>query len=268
MVINTLADFYTRAIPNTEKYLEYALKGIRLDIGAQDSATASFTYLHVSNAFIQSGFVDEAVKYINKSLEYNPENLYSEYVKAYILFAKNGDLQKTKELLINALIKDTTRLDIMQEVAKISYSMRDFEDAYYYYKKFTGIRAANNLAIYIHENAKIGLVFSEMGHKEEAEILLKSYKEYADNDKSIYKHLSLATYHSYMGNTKEALDHLKLFSQEDNYFYWILLFIEHDPLLDNIKDHPEFKKIVDDLESKFWKKHKRIKASLVEKALI
>ena len=81
LVINILSDFYTNYIPNTGKYLEYALKGIGLDIAAHDSVTASFIYLHVSNAFIQSGFIKEAEKYINKSLEYDPENLYSEYVK-------------------------------------------------------------------------------------------------------------------------------------------------------------------------------------------
>jgi tetratricopeptide (TPR) repeat protein len=268
MVIITLADFYTRAIPDTEKYLEYALKGIRLDIGIQDSSTASFTYLHVSNAFIQSGFVDEAIKYIKKSLEYNPENLYSEYVRAYILYAKEGDLKKTKELLIAALIKDTTRLDIMQEVGKICAFMRDYESAYIYYRKFVDTRKALHLNIYAHENAKIGLVFSKMGQKEESEDLLKSYKEYADNDQSIYKHLSLAMYYSYKSDTKNALEHLKLFSEEDNYFYWIPLFLESDPLVDNIKDHPEFKKLAKKIKSKFWKKHKRIKSSLVEKELL
>ncbi|MEZ5197161.1 MAG: hypothetical protein R2764_12370 [Bacteroidales bacterium] len=59
-VINTLTDFYTNYIPNTEKYLEYALMGIRLDIASHDSVTASFIYLHVSNALIQTGFVMEA----------------------------------------------------------------------------------------------------------------------------------------------------------------------------------------------------------------
>ena len=62
-----------------EKYLEYALKGISLDIAANDSTTASHIYLHISNAFIKSGFVDEAEKYINKSIEYDPGNLYSEF---------------------------------------------------------------------------------------------------------------------------------------------------------------------------------------------
>lgn len=268
MVILTLADFYARIIPDTEKYLEYALKGIRLDIAAQDSSTASYTYLHVSNAFIQSGFTIEAEKYINKSLDYNPENLYSEYLKAYILLAKHGDFEQTKELIINALKKDTTRLDIMQEAGQICYSMRDYESAYKYFKKFVDIREAQHLNIYTHENAKIGFVYSKMGQAEKAEKLFKSYKEYADNDKSIYKHLSLSMYYSYMEDTENAINHLKLFSEEDNYFYWIILFLEKDPLAGNIKDHPEFKKILKNLENKFWKNHNEIKAALEEKGLL
>ncbi|MCK4408325.1 MAG: hypothetical protein KAV44_11660, partial [Bacteroidales bacterium] len=222
LVIGILADFYVNHNPNTEKYLEYALKGIRLDIAANDSVTASFIYLHISNAFIQSGFIDEAERYINKSLEYYPENLYSEYVKAYILYARNRYLPQTKELLIKALHKDSTRLDIMQEVAKICYFMRDYESAYTYYKKFTEIKEALNLDIYRGENAKIGVVLSKMGLREESEKYFNDYKDYAENDKSIYKHLSLAVFYSYKGDTKNAIEQLKLFSQQNNYHYWVV----------------------------------------------
>ena len=41
-----------------------------------------------------------------------------------------------------------------------------------------------------------------------------------------------------------------------------------DPLTDNIKDLPEFKKIMSDIETKFWNYHKQIKASLEEKELL
>ena len=61
---------------------------------------------------------------------------------------------------------------------------------------------------------------------------------------------------------------MKLFSQRDNYFFWIIIFLEMDPLTDNIKDIPEFKKIMKDIKDKFWNKHKQIKASLEEKELI
>jgi TolB-like protein/AraC-like DNA-binding protein/Tfp pilus assembly protein PilF len=268
LVINILSDFYARYSPDTGKYLEYALKGIRLDIAANDSNTVSFIYLHVSNAFIQSGFINEAEFYINKSLEYNPDNFYSEYIKAYILYSKNRDLARIRRLLVNILNQDSTRLDVLQETAKICYFMRDYESAYKYYKRFIMISNAQGLDIYRAEDGKIGVVFSKMGQEENSEEYFRRFKEYSENDKSIYKNLNLALYYSYKGDIKNALDQMKLFSQEENYFYWTLIFLKLDPLMDNIKDLPEFKKIFSEIENKFWQNHNSITASLKKKKLL
>ncbi|HYX07612.1 MAG TPA: helix-turn-helix domain-containing protein [Bacteroidales bacterium] len=267
-VINLLSDFYTNYIPNTAKYLEYALKGIRLDIGSNDSATASFIYLHVGNAFIQSGFVDEAEKYIDKSLEYNPNNLFSEYVKAYILYARDGDLQRTKELLIRAYNKDTTRLDILQEIGKTCYYMRDYINAYSYYSSFIKARDSLHLDIYTGEDAKIGLVFNKMGKVEKSATLFNAYKKYADNDQTVYKHLSLAMYYSFHNDETNALRELRMFAKQDNFPYWITLFLPIDPLVDNIKELPEFNEIMKDIEMKFQENHQQIKVSLESQQLL
>ncbi|MFC2151094.1 helix-turn-helix domain-containing protein [Bacteroidota bacterium] len=268
VVINILSDFYTSNIPNTEKYLEYALKGIQLDIAAHDSVTASFIYLHVSNALIQSGFIEEAETYINKSLVYNPQNIYSDYVRAYILYAKNKDLKQSEKLLVKTLEKDTTRLDVLQEVGKIYYYQRDYESAYTYYKKFIDVKKALSLDIYPSENSKIGVVLAEVGLIDESEKLFNEYRYYAENDQSIYRNLSLSMYYSYIGDSLKAIEHLKLFSEEDNYFYWLILFLEIDPLIDKMKDDPEYKKILQDIETKFWNYHKKVKASLEDKELL
>ncbi len=268
IVINILSDFYARIDPNTEKYLEYALKGLQLDVASQDSIAASFNFLHVSNAFIQLGFVDEAEMYIDKSLAYYSENSYSEYVRAYILYARNRDLSETKELLIKVLNKDRTRLDVMQEVGKICYFMGDYEEAYIYYQKFDEIREAQNIAIYAGEDSKIGMTLLKLGRVEESKKFFDSYKAFVDNDTSIYKELAAAMYYSYLGETEKALDHLALFAEEDNIQYWILLFMKHDPIADNIKDLPEFKRIFKSIETKFWNKHKQINTSLREKAVL
>ena len=268
LVINILSDFYTSYMPDTEKYLEYALKGISLDIAAHDSVDVSFIYLHVSNAFMQSGFTSEAEKYIDISLEYNPENLFSEILKAYILFVRDRDLLQTKELLIEALHKDSSRYDILREIGMICYYMRDYECAYTYYKKMTEIMEAQNLDVNRGEDAKIGVVLSKVGLTMESENYFSDYLEYAENDKSIYKHLSLAVYYSYKGDTEKAIEHMGLFSQQENYPYLYILFSEIDPLFDNVKDLPEFKKILSDIENKFWNSHKQIKASLEEKELL
>lgn len=276
LAIALLVELYVHYLPDTEKYLEYALKGINIDVNTYDSMIASISYLHISNAFMQSGFFDEAEEYINKSLEYYPGNLYSTYTKPYILYAKDGDLKQTLDLLLEALNTDSTRLDIMheakfdilQEVGKIYYYMRDYESAYPYYKKFLEIQEALNLDVFRTENAKIGVVLFEMGQIEESEKHFNEYLDYAENDQSIYKHQWLAMYYSYKGDTKKAIEHLKLFAQKDHYTYWTFSINKLDPLFDNIKDLPEFKRTMNDIESKFWNYHKQVKASLEEKGLL
>ena len=268
LVINTLSDFYASYIPNTKKYLEYALRGVELDIAAHDSVEASFILLHVSNALIQSGFVDEAEKYIGLSLDHDPENLYAEQVKAYILYAKNKDLNQTKDLLIETLERDLSRLDVMQEVGKIYYYQRDFERSWIYYKKFLEMKEAYDLDIYRSEDAKIAVVCAKLGMTEESEALFDRYSLYAENDKSIYKHLSLAVYNAYQGNSEKAIEEMRFFSQQENYHYWTFLFLKIDPLIDSMLDNPEFMELLELVESKFWQQHEQIKLSLEEKGLI
>ena len=107
-----------------------------------------------------------------------------------------------------------------------------------------------------------------MGKDEEAEKFLDEYKQYADEDLSIYKNLSLSMYYAYQGDSDKAIEHLKLFSKEDNYMIWVPIFTPIDPQIDLIKDIPEFKQILLDIETKFWKKHQQIRVTLEEKGLL
>jgi TolB-like protein/AraC-like DNA-binding protein/Tfp pilus assembly protein PilF len=268
MVINLLSDFYANYMPDTEKYLEYALKGINIDLAAHDSTETSFIYLHVSNAFIQSGFVDEAMLYIDKALEYDRNNSYAAYVRAFILYARDGNLEKTNDILLKVLNGDMTRFDILQEIGKIYYYMRDYENALIYYRKFLDIREAQNLEVYRFENAKIGVVLDKMGLKEEAEQLFDEYLIYAENSDAVYRHVSLAMYYSYTGDSDSAIEHLKMFSQQEKYHYWTILFLEIDPLVDPIIQHPEFEKIFGQIKSNFWERHNKLSASLKNDGLI
>ncbi|WP_299584278.1 helix-turn-helix domain-containing protein [uncultured Sunxiuqinia sp.] len=267
-VINTLSDFYTSYYPNTGKYLEYALKGIQIDVGGNDSTTTSFILLHLSNAFIQSGFVDEAEKYINQSLAYSPGNLYSMYVKAYIQYAKTGNLPQLKTDLLAALEQDSTRFDILQEVAKSCYYLRDYESAYTYYRRFLDLKKALNLDVYRFENGKIAVVMDKMGFAEEAAELMQDYKAYAEQDPSIYRPLSLAVYYAWQDDRARALQYLEEFAREDNFHYWTILFLDKDPLVDSIKELPEFRKLFRQMEQKFWNNHQQLKRSLEAKNLL
>lgn len=268
-VLSILTDFYTRFVPDTEKYLEYALMGIDLDIAAHDSVDASIIYLHLSNALIQTGFVNEAERYIDLSLEYDPENLYSELVKIYILLARNGDLEQTRELLTEALQKDTSRYDIMKELGVICYFLHDYESAYGYYQQVFDIIETQGLNLYAGEKAKMGLILAELGREEESKIYFQEYLEHTEKGQSIYRGLSLAAYYSYMGDSEKALEYMEQFSEQEKYPYWYVLFLGmDDPLFDNVDELPEFKNILREIELKFWRYNKQIKDSLKEKGLL
>jgi len=267
-VIQLLATLYANVIPNTSKYLEYALKGNQIDIAANDSITQSYIYLNLSNALIQNGFVDEALTYINKSLEYNPENYYSPLVKVFILYAKDGNLEQTKSQLVTEWKKDTTRLDIMQEVAKMYYFQEKYDSAFYYYDKFARAREQFDLNIYAQEDLKIGMVYEKMGLDEQAATFYGSYAAYCDHDTSIYQPASLAMQYLHEGEYDLAIEQLNKFAANDNYQYWMLLFIEKDPIMEPLKDHPKYEETIQKIKDRFWKNQSQLKKSLEDNGLL
>lgn len=267
-VINFLSDIYNRIVPDTEKYLFNALKGIKLNSTYQDSISQSYTYLNLSNALIQNGFEDEALKYIKRSIDFNPNNEYSSFLKIFIQHAKHQDISKTTQKLVNEWKKDTNRLDILQEVGKFYYIQEKYDSAFYFYNKFDKARIENQLTYYTQENLKIGIVFEKMELEEQAQEFFESYSEYCNNDTSIYQSASLATKYAYEGKTEQAIEQLKVFSTKDNFQYWIVLFIEEDPIYNSLKKHPEFKPTIEKIKEKFWNKHNKLKQTLEQKDLL
>ncbi len=267
LAVQMLADFYFRLIPDSDKYLEYALKGVQLIVAANDSVTQSYIYLQLSNALVSSGFVDEALIFINMSLDYNVENYYAPHLKAFILFASDGNIERTRNLLIKEWNKDTTRLDILQDVAKLYYVQENYDSAYFYFKIFVKAREDNGLDIYMQENAKIALVYEKMGLDTEAENFFSDFSEYCKKDHSSYRSANLVVKYAFEGKIDQAIEQLRIFSEVDNYPYWFIL-MEDDPLLKPLKSHPEFESIIQKIKDRFWENQARLKESLEEEGVI
>ncbi|GAB3231868.1 helix-turn-helix domain-containing protein [Algoriphagus aestuariicola] len=266
-IIGLLADFYANYLPNTGKYLEYALKGMQLDAGPADSVATSYFYLRLGNALVQAGFVDEAMEYIDKSLVYFSGNVYSRYVRAFVSYAQTKDLEKTRGMLIGEFGRDSSRFDILQDIGKVSYYLRDYDSAYFYYEKFNQIRNQQKLNVYVHENQIIGQVYQRVGKTAEAERLFQSYRQYIEKDQTIYKNLGLAMMYASDGKLDLALDYLRLFAEEDNIQLWVVLFLPQDPMVDELKKRREFREIWAGVEKKFWENNRKIQEQLQAEGL-
>ena len=267
-IVQMLADHYARFEPNTGKYLQYALKGIQLNMSAGDSTAQSYLYLHLSNALVQAGFVDEALKYINLSLDTDATNLFAPYVKAFILYAKNQDLTQTIKHLQVELHKDSSRLDIIQEVGKLFYFQEKYDSAFKYYDVYTRAKKTYGLEMHPHEDGKIALVYEKMGFPEEAEEYFEAYANYCKTDNSIYKSASMAAMYAYEGAIEEGIEQLKIFATQSNFQYWIVLFYEMDPVINPLKAHPEFEQVMDQIKDRFWEDHSQRRATLESKDLL
>jgi TolB-like protein/class 3 adenylate cyclase/Tfp pilus assembly protein PilF len=266
LAVQMLAFFYFHLMPNTDKYLEYALKGVQLNV-TSDSITQSYVYLQLSSALVSSGFIDKALKYINMSLEYNSDNYYAPHLKAIILFAKDENIKRTRNLLLKEWNKDSSRLDILQDVAKFYYIEEKYDSAYVYFQKFVKAREDNGLNIYREENIKIADVYKKMGLDTEAEKLFNDFIEYCEEDQSSFRSVNLAWKYAYEGKFDESIEQFKIFSEVENYPYWFLL-IENDPLMKRLKSQPEFERIMQKIKDRFWENQTKLRKSLEAKGLI
>src|SRR5690606_4584422 len=147
--------------------------------------------------------------------------------------------------------KDTSRFDILQDLGKVSYYLRDYDSAYYYYEWLNRIREEQKLNVYVHENMLVGVVYEKVGKIQEGRQFIESYRAYLDKDQTAYKNLGLTMYYAHEGDFEKALAHFRLFAEEDHIQYWVILFLTKDPIADEIKKHPEFKKIWAGIEADF-----------------
>lgn len=266
-LIGLLSDFYFMYLPNTGKYLEYALKGIQRDVSG-DSVSKSYRYLQLANALIQAGFIDKSLEFLDKSLSYNPKNPFSPHLRAFVVYAKNKDLRQVKQSLLTEFNKDTTRFDILQDIAKVSYYLKQYDSSYYYYKRFVYLRELFKLDAYRHENMMIGIAYEKAGEIEKGKTFINDYYQYIEKDQTAYKDLGLMAYYDYVGDTHKAIEHLRRFAKQDNIQYWIILFMRQEPMPANVSKLPESKKLMDEIEAKFWANHEKLKVTLEEKGLL
>ncbi len=268
VVINLLSDFYSVYVPNTGKYLQYALKGALLNIDEADSSARSITYLHLANALIQAGFVDESREYLLKVEAFNPDMYYTDHIRAFLDYTEHGRMATVQQDLQALFAQDSSRLDILQDIAKVCYMQEHYEEAYFYYQWFDSLRTQYQLNIYPFEDLKMAYVARALGYNDEAERFLQQYMNYLATDETVYHAANLGMVALYEGKEEEALKHLKDFAKQDGYYYWLILFFEDDPMVKKIKDQKTFQAVWQEVIASFWQNHEQIKQRLELERLI
>jgi hypothetical protein len=107
-----------------------------------------------------------------------------------------------------------------------------------------------------------------MGQGARARELFEAYESYCEKDQSIYKSASMAVKYAREKKYDLAIEQLKVFAEQDHYQYWILLFLELDPIMEPMKSHPEYDQVIQRIKDRFWDNQAQLRASLAEKGLL
>jgi len=107
-----------------------------------------------------------------------------------------------------------------------------------------------------------------MGFQKQAEEFFVAYDQYCRNDESIYKSASTAVKYAHDDKYDQAIEQLREFAKKDDYQYWILVFIELDPMIKKLRTHPEYVTVIKEIEDRFWLNQEKLRKSLEEKNLL
>jgi TolB-like protein/AraC-like DNA-binding protein/tetratricopeptide (TPR) repeat protein len=259
---NLLSTIYSLHLPDTEQYLRHALQGIRYVEAGQDSAAISAAYMHLSNALSQNGFFEEAEPFLEKSLRYQADNLFAEMLLIYVKMGKVYDLDVAYQRFQTLLARDSTFLPILQEVAKFAYFRGEYEAAWGYYHRLLDIEQAIGINMFPGEDIKIAYVLEQMDRPAEAAQYQESYLAYLQKEESIYRDVGYAMYYASKGEQDQAMASLKAFSQQDGYPFWLVIFIDQDPIMQPLTLDPAYAPTIQRIRDKFWNQHRQMRAVL------
>ncbi|MGC3943660.1 MAG: helix-turn-helix domain-containing protein [Chryseolinea sp.] len=255
LVMHFLAEFYNLYDPNPQKYLAIAIRKARVD-AANDSTTRAFNYFHVSNALLQNGFMKESNQYLQKSLALDPDGFFARYLRAWLPNFESRNWKAAKEILEQEYKKSPMRFDILAEIGKADFMMRDYASAAVRYDSSLKMMNMFGMDILKHEGLRIGMTYEHVGDTAKASQFFRQYQSYVDQDQTIYHDLNQASLLLHTGKKQEAMDLITRFADTQEYFHYLLLLIDVDPLCEDIFEEKQFKAAVKKMNENFQRTHK------------
>jgi len=247
--------------------IENFMKAASLNRGSE----LQFTFQSLSLEFFFAGFPEKEKFYNLEAFQLNGDSaLYFRALSGY-----EPDTVKKLELLQKAFDVDTTRADIAYELG-ITYMLhnRPYESLKYYKKQFELLEAAG--AFTNVDYGRMGWAYWENGYKKEAEYYFDKQLECCKNDielkrpwgQALFPYYDMAGIYAFRGEKEKAYENLKKFNKRKIMPLWAVTFMKNDPFFKSIRNEPEYKQIVREVEAKYQAEHERVRKWLEEQGML
>ena len=184
----------------------------------------------------------------------------------------NGNFEKALDLSLKSCELDSTIL-ISLVYAGFSLSLLGrYEESLKYFKEFFEKCKASKALNYIKFQHRFGYVLWKNGYKKEADYYFDKQIEDCNASNKLgrpygmdyWAYYDLAAVYAFRGEKNKTFENLRFFSQIKSVQSWGPSLLKFDPLLDSIRNEPEFQQIVRDVEAKYQAEHERVRKWLEE----
>jgi TolB-like protein/AraC-like DNA-binding protein len=173
------------------------------------------------------------------------------------------------ETLKKRFSRDSDHIFTIFNLARTYASLGQYKEALKYAKKYEN-RLNERSYLFYSGRTYLGYIYWNNGFKDEAEKWFKEQEKISveslrlNRNYSMDAYCDLASIYAFTNEKSKAYESLRKFSDNRVFPSYRVQWIKEDPMLLNIRNEPEFQKIVIDLEVKYESEHERVRKWLEE----
>jgi TolB-like protein/Tfp pilus assembly protein PilF len=235
-----------------------------------------FPYLlrEISGVYAQAGFIEKAVSYTTEALKLDGDTAkYYYQLSNYEYY--NGNYEKAIEIWKKSYAIDSTNRYVNFRLGMTYLFLGQFDKYLIYLNKFKNSIETSNI-FYPMCMIRIGHAYWVNGYKEEGKYYLEKGLEFHNEMVEMDRHLfgdfvtfyNLASVHAFLGDRDKAFENLRQLNQWEIMPQRMVAYFKDDPMLDSIRDEPEFQQILRDVEAKYQAEHERVRKWLEENDML
>jgi tetratricopeptide (TPR) repeat protein len=244
------------------KALEYCHKAVSLEHGAE----LPLLLRNLGEVYGFAGFPDKQKYYYNEAFKLDGDsNQYYNDLAGREL--NSHDYKKAIQLYNKCYAKDSTNIWVVSQIANAYCKYGQYNESLKYIKKVEGMLESS---VSYSAMKEIGYIYWLNGYKKEAKEWFDKQKKLSEESLKLGRIYSadanydLAAVYAFTGEREKAYENLRIVSKIRVCPAYLLGGIKDDPLFNSIRNEPEFKQIVSDLELKYQTEHERVRKWMEE----
>ena len=223
------------------------------------------------------GFYDKSIEYYKEKLKLDDDSL--RYYGAVANIARfNEEYSEFFQLTKRRHALDPDDNEINAGMATIYYILGQIETAAEWYKKYISGLDTLGTSLVINYMHRVGFAYLVAGQPEKAVEFFELQRNYCEESirlNTSYAQWSTAYYdlactYAIMGNKQNAYRNLHIYNDKigNTEYLGMFWFLKTDPLLESIRNEPEFQEIYHEIEAKYNNTHEKVRKWLEENDML